>query len=500
MELIMSPEINFYQKVKHLIIAVCALSFYPLYCQIPSYNDKTTLNENIYDLKAFNTVSNYLLLTAKGKPFEGNINQYTFYESYYNYIYLLNEELKVIDSLVLKQMAGYELMVFKAFISNNDQVILTGRACDTVTQLFNYFAIKLDSQFNIVDEFLYGDTENSENVKTIINSVDGNILFYGLINHEWDKEDADDEYVQFYTEIDFDGNVISSIIDTMDFNLGWLRTVGNSGIYHGRSPGLIYALNSNFSITDTFDFPVENFEDYSYKNFEGDSYFILGDLLIPPIYPSFDTDISFLLVDSQAELLSAQAYGAEDTIDRFPNIDFRYTDTLFICGIKNYNNGYGDSWVSLYKTNLDGVKFYEKYIGGYGKYSSSFVLATDDGGCIIVASWWDFYTYPELWIDKTVMFKVNANGLLTSTFPSRFMEENYDILIYPNPGNEVFKVNSDLTDLTIKLFELSGKFILEQSFDRQVSINTSNLETGTYIYFIYQDKKQVKSGKWIKAN
>lgn len=71
--------------------------------------------------------------------------------------------------------------------------------------------------------------------------------------------------------------------------------------------------------------------------------------------------------------------------------------------------------------------------------------------------------------------------------------------LYPNPTSDLLYFYSDSSNEKnhIKLFDISGKHILEQSLENTSPINLNHLEAGLYIYQIMIDS-QIKTGKIIK--
>ena len=73
------------------------------------------------------------------------------------------------------------------------------------------------------------------------------------------------------------------------------------------------------------------------------------------------------------------------------------------------------------------------------------------------------------------------------------------MLIYPNPGNDMIKIESSFADGLFQLFEESGKCVYSTNLvDGLNNINVRGINSGIYIYLISINDKQVGSGKWIK--
>jgi hypothetical protein len=93
--------------------------------------------------------------------------------------------------------------------------------------------------------------------------------------------------------------------------------------------------------------------------------------------------------------------------------------------------------------------------------------------------------------------KVNSEGLLTGTdTPMPF--EVTDVIVYPNPGNDSFKICSGYKQIRVLLNDLDGECVLDKIISGTSSISTDDLKTGIYLYQLFDGYKEIKSGKWIK--
>lgn len=77
------------------------------------------------------------------------------------------------------------------------------------------------------------------------------------------------------------------------------------------------------------------------------------------------------------------------------------------------------------------------------------------------------------------------------------LQEN-DFLLYPNPTSDIlYFYGNDAQGFSIKLFDISGKVILEKIIENNSNIDIQHLQDGVYFYQIFTDN-QTKTGKIIK--
>lgn len=83
------------------------------------------------------------------------------------------------------------------------------------------------------------------------------------------------------------------------------------------------------------------------------------------------------------------------------------------------------------------------------------------------------------------------------TLKTEDLQQN-EFSLYPNPTSDfLYFYTNDTLNGTIRLFDISGKFILEKSIENNSNINVQHLQNGMYFYQI-STENQTKTGKIIK--
>lgn len=170
----------------------------------------------------------------------------------------------------------------------------------------------------------------------------------------------------------------------------------------------------------------------------------------------------------------------------------KYNNSIFIGATSNcdYSNPFFssiDSWYHLIKFDDILNVIWEKWYGGDAYYFLNSVLATSDGGCLMVGS-----KYPHgLTIPERVahFIKVDSNGNVQWTQDI----ETHDISfkLYPNPTSSFFTIeNKDFTIEKIELFDLSGKIIsvIDYCENATIQINLEPYPKGIYFAKITTSK------------
>ena len=237
------------------------------------------------------------------------------------------------------------------------------------------------------------------------------------------------------------------------------------------------------------------------------SFFLAADLHSNP--PS-DHDIGFLYQKHPFDTTGFyfNYWGAIDTTD-YPAfwgaLDYKNKDSIFIGGTKNinlYNLNFSTtpSWFVLLQTDsLLNIRW-ERFYGGDAYYNMTKLIATNDGGCIMAGTRFDYLEHPDIHERDIFILKVNAEGLIVSSDNS-ISPLVHEALVFPNPGSNYLRVRvaAQYRHSTFELYDLSGKQMLKQQINgKWAEVNTTFLKTGTYVYKIYNNEGLYETGKWVK--
>ncbi len=273
-------------------------------------------------------------------------------------------------------------------------------------------------------------------------------------------------------------------------------------------------------------FGMTSFVPYRYMFF--DSAFILTEetQIEPYVNPfgiKWDTDSSFYLAgrwvensDNNIGIIhqrsindlsnySSLSWGSPDTMElpaRFSGIDFLNKDSIFFGGI--FNGGIFDfaeiptGFFVAQTDSLLNVRW-ERFYGGEAYYMMNSIVATNDNGCMLLGSRYDYKNTTELERDIYIL-KLNSEGLLTSTSENPKIQM-HEALVFPNPGTEFLRVRiaAQYSQSTFELFDMNGNLVLKENIEgKWKQISTSFLPQGTYIYKIHNQQGLFESGKWVK--
>ncbi len=126
------------------------------------------------------------------------------------------------------------------------------------------------------------------------------------------------------------------------------------------------------------------------------------------------------------------------------------------------------------------------------------LIATDDGGCILVGGQRDTSLGDEWAWDGYVAF-YSADDLITaaSETPNPY---DSDYLLLPNPGRDNLTIQSAREGVRLRMFNQVGDLVLERRLtdDFRNEINTSSLRPGVYLCQLLDKNGNREVKKWVK--
>ena len=315
----------------------------------------------------------------------------------------------------------------------------------------------------------------------------------------------------FFLEITEDGTIIKEVfLETSNTNLKLIfdliqlnplaYRIVKAGVFQ-KSTITYIDLDTNFNILSENQLPY-NLEQISYTTIKktSSSLFYSG---IKTVSGKGDHDLGLIKTDYSNALIDSAHFGRVDTIEYpgiYDNLDFISENSIYFGGTSNLNEGTlfpsMPSWFMLNKLDTNLNLYWQKYYGGDVYYELWSVLATQDGGCVMAGTRYDYQTQNE---ERDVyILKVNEDGLIT--WAHNVPEVTRQVLIYPNPGSDVINIKTIENGITFELYDERGnKPIKKVLADGNTIVNTGFLSPGIYVYRVLDVKgKVVETGKWIK--
>ncbi len=350
---------------------------------------------------------------------------------------------------------------------------------------FSYMNSIMDSDSNFI---VTGYTSRIDNN----NNYNSDAFFYKLNNS------GDSLTSRFCTsEIPF--HTSFDIIESQDSSKYYAFVSHFTNIYG--SSGQRLTLNKNLDSLAIDSIPMSIFDYYSPVYLNETDILICGKI-IP--WSSEEVSLNVISINEQAELIDFNSFNLDGDMRENPAIYSgvsRNENNIFVGGTSNFdhtNPFYSsiNSWFHLIKINTEITPIWEYWYGGDAYYQLYTILATNDGGCLLVGNRYDDEIQD---MERDIYIaKVNNEGLIVWT--QEIPIEKQMTTVYPNPGRNILNIDTDHSELVFELININGRVVIRQIPDNNhKTINTESLKPGIYFYRLFhKNDKTLETGKWIK--
>jgi len=421
----------------------------------------------------------------------------------YGLIIKLNNAGKFLDSLRIDNSDGTCNLAELIPFSETQFVALGTWSEDSLSQLWY---VRFDYDLNIIEERkLNTEGQFIFSFRHIVNQ-NNNIV---LMAH-YHKPPAYNMDVCMF-ELTLEGVLIRSMYfnTSSSFNSGFsvledpknctYKVFAKSGL-SSRLPYIINVIDTSFNLLYTHYLPYFFIESPGSTKWINDSVYTLSGRRYS--LATSEWDIGILKVNRNDSVLASNYFGKPDTVDwsgNYKSHDFISKDNIYLAGSSNtyaypYQQEYSWIMLNVLDSNL-GLK-HQHFYGGDAFYLVNTILATQDSGCVLSCSRYDYLTqYNEF---DVYILKVNKDGLMVSV-PEEGALDDPQCRIFPNPGLETVTIVTD-DPSQFQLFDLTGRIMFDISLtDKHNLVNVSGLKSGVYLYrMLGKDSIISCSGKWIK--
>jgi len=433
---------------------------------------------------------------------DGNI--YFSVENFqYGMILKINSQGELIDSITIHNSEGTCNLAELIRCDSGYFIALGNWTMDSTSQLW---FVKFDSDLNVIEnKFISSSGFLVFNFHFIINH-NNNIVFVASVQGQTTFES-----ISIY-EITKDGTLIrNSFFDNWSFNqASTLLENYQDSTYKvfalaplgDRNVCTINYLDSSFQIIDDYTGITNHIiDDQNSSKWINDSeYLLTGRRYLPS---TDETDVGILKMNLTDSITLFAYFGKQDTIDYaglYKNLDFIAKDNIFFAAESNIYGIFQNfpSWIMLNILDSNLNLKNQRYYGGDAFYLVNAILATQDSGCVLSCSRYDWLTQSNEF--DIYILKVNKDGLLVST-TEYHIEETYPCTIYPNPGKDEISISSSVNNLQVQLFDLTGKTVFTAYLLKgSNTLSVHGLSPGLFVYRILDHQGlEVQAGKWMKV-
>ncbi len=510
---------------RNLILSILGWLFvsYPSIAQeLQSYN---ATNADEFCLSASLVEYDKILLLQAHNHFPNPIGDFANYKNIFNSVQAMNIDTSYSLSTLLKTDANLNTLNSYVFQSTIDTLKVGLDAIENyISQEFVILVGYITE--NVISKYLLF-TDYDLNIKRKV-YIDTDIIFDDTFR--WAitiKKDLFSEnyivsdYNKFY-EVDAITGVINKLATT---STGWTLQFPNKKLIHSDDDGG-YAIYSKDFTRDTTLFklhpphltttgikmvrPHNQSHIYSAGIYRHDTLTNIG-LPIPLgfsdalVRVNQDLSLEYVFIDTTSLDLTAGINGLH-------SFDLHNEDNIYFCINNNFCGYYLSSescveYLNFYNVNSEGEVNFTKYLGGEANYIPLEIVALPDSSAIMFLARYK-PGENELYESDTYYIKFDAQGNQVELSPELYTHNGhlkplnipvFDVLVYPNPTFDFlnFKTQLDKSGVSINIYNLEGKLILEQKSIIE-PIELSDLILGIYVYELIKDDSILQTGKFIK--
>ncbi|MCK9453150.1 MAG: T9SS type A sorting domain-containing protein [Bacteroidales bacterium] len=425
------------------------------------------------------------------------------------YLIKIDSYGNIIQEVNISSVDNLASMFFNVHLFNDHYYIL-GAIQGSGPDFLRIWYLKLNSNLEIEEERFMNTPQNRwiSHMNSKIDS-DTNIIITGYTT-SLDGIYTYDNNAYFY-KMNLAGDSLNSKFYTsfipLHFSFDIIESTDSSKYYAFVShftnifgvSGQILTMNKNLDSIAINPIPMQVYDFYSPVYLNQDTIIICGKRGAEP--PN-DYMLNVVTITESFELVD---------YNMFKKVDLREHPAMFDGVSKNGNNIYVggtsnldyanpfwstfDSWFHLIKINPDISPIWEYWYGGDAYYHLYNILATNDGGCIMVGTRYDYKSQNQ---ERDIYIaKVNSEGLIVWT--QEIPIGRQETTIYPNPGLNRINIKTDNKELTFELINLNGQYVIRENVNNLKTINTGFLNSGIYFYRLIDNENEIlETGKWIK--
>src|SRR5690554_3439602 len=222
-------------------------------------------------------------------------------------------------------------------------------------------------------------------------------------------------------------------------------------------------------------------------------------------------DIGVVKWDTNFTELNAVVFGKKDSmaleayqaLSRFENDSFVYAagNEAYIVNPSGFDTS--TTYFMLSKMDLNGNVLWTRYYTNNTYLQMYKVMATEDGGAIMMGKSYDYRTANGLENDTWIL-KVDSNGNMNNT-PTAIAKNGEiskdNFVFFPNParGHLTFRQINTMREYQLSLFDSNGKLIFQAVVNQsEKRIDVSNFAKGFYFYSLTDEVGNQANGKLIK--
>ena len=471
-------------------------------CQLPIHAQTfekyiSTSNDDV-SLDALELDGGGYIILSQENAFDFSIHDYKIN------VYKLDQFGDFSDSLEIIIDEKYLLLYTRhIFRLEEGKFVIVGNARNRTTSDLQLYLATISTEMEFIKDTIIGDTLLSDyHIDFLINEF-GYIIGTGYCENPINNQNI------FFCEYNIEENKFKRVAyDIQHVSTNNIVELPEINAYHAQyvfSGDEIIQISRDSLTIDTIIINLPQFDPSMSINIPGSSnYLVMGKKMN---VSSAVNELAFRIMGNSGNIIGEYCYGVQDTncFFSFNEADCNNNNSLYLGGTHNftlyppYLYPGERRWIFVNKLKLDGTIIWQHFYKGEVNYMPYKILATEDGGALILSHKYDWDSpYPN---QRDIhILKVDSNGYYSGiTSIDDITGMPLQILVYPNPANSNINIASgNYYNLEFAIYDLKGHLFLQKELIGSLhKINIERLPPDLYIYKVWNDNGFSESGKLI---
>lgn len=394
----------------------------------------------------------------------------------------------------------YLLNIFR---DNDCNLICFRYVMEKATGIKQFNLVIFNNNLEMIESIVYGDRETEEDVYGCLLTSDHKFItvgrkLYAIKELYLGEYCLNEKTYRYSTFKDFPSFAFSTVVEIPEKNSYHVFN------YYDANNSFFEISKDDLDIVAIYNFPSQFKPRDAIRGFDDSHYFVGG---VQQGGFDFKPCPAYIKVSSNGEILKHNFYSTHPdtrTYYSYNSIDHNQ-DHLFIGVTFNWREEMlfpyypQQEWIQINKTDQDGNLLWQRFYKGEVSYFVTGVVATSDGGALILSQKYDWFDSSVDNLDLHIL-KVDSTGWYEG-MPVNINDPDApkQILVYPNPvyDHVTFELGM-YRDLDLKVYNQKGQVVFERKLAHSQTIKLAALPSGIYFYVIESNEGFTERGKLLK--
>jgi hypothetical protein len=187
----------------------------------------------------------------------------------------------------------------------------------------------------------------------------------------------------------------------------------------------------------------------------------------------------------------------DDIVPNYQSISWTDPQRIYVVGSMQPSMNFKSTYyVAIINEDLELLGY--KICGGDKNTWISGIIATPDGGCVMVGSQRDYHAGNPL-DGEGYIARFHPDEIITSAAETTNPYDS-DYMLFPNPGSDQLNIQTARKGVKIEMFDQTGRMVVQQKLNDEFRnhISIDNLPAGLHHCRLTDKQGYVENKKWIK--